>query len=56
MDRKEWNAEYAKHFVESGAVDQDLAGELAEAATDEFNDGMTPKEAVDSELSYWAEG
>ena len=56
MNRYNWDAEYARLFVKSGAVEYADAVALADAATDEFENGLSPEEAVDSELSYWSEG
>lgn len=55
QNRDEWNNEYAVIFQRKTGCIEQLALDSAEASDDAYNDGNTPEEAVDIELSYWTE-
>lgn len=55
MDRKTWNKEFADIIERKAAVSREFAEDAAEASDDSFNDGLTPSEAVDEELSCWGD-
>lgn len=53
MKRFFWNVCVALLFWHKAGVPLHGAWQLARSADDAFNDGMTPEEAFESEVSYW---
>jgi hypothetical protein len=56
-DRAAWNDAYIKHMMEVAHVEYALAKMCAEcdSSDDAFNDGDSPEDAVDNELSCWGD-
>jgi hypothetical protein len=52
ISREEWNKQFAEILMKKVHLEKWFAEEIAEIADDSFDDGDSPQEAVDSELSY----
>jgi hypothetical protein len=50
-----WKFRYAYWMHRRVGLSFDFCWDAATAAMDAYMDGMTPRDAVDTELSYWAD-
>lgn len=56
MNKQEWIQKFATLLNEKTEIGMAYALSAAETAADDvFEDGDTPEEAVENELSYWGE-
>ena len=53
MKRETWNSQYAVRLMSVTECNAKLALQCAESADDSYNDGMTPKQAIDAEIEEW---
>lgn len=54
-DRTAWNDQFAARMMELAKVERSVALMCADASDDSFNDGDSPEDAVDNELSCWGD-
>lgn len=54
-DRALWNAKFVARMMDLAKVDGSVALMCADASDDSFNDGDSPEDAVDNELSCWGD-
>jgi hypothetical protein len=53
--RERWNDAFAEHFNKLADVPKREALKIADSSDDSFVEGLTPKEAVEEELSVWGD-
>lgn len=55
MKRLIWNIKFALLLSKHAWMPWRYAWQCARGSDDSFNDGMTPREAYETEVSYWEE-
>ncbi len=54
MGAEEWKRRYAERLVSVGGLPQTEADAAAEVAVEHASDWMSPEDAANEEMTYWA--